>query len=112
LLSEIQAIIKTPYTTTDLYNYIQVIQQHRNQSPSLNRGPGPNQGHILDPGLTLGPQPSPVHQALHFIIKGYNMARHKITLLEQENGRLRDENQWRRKKKEARRSYVAHRGLL
>ena len=40
------------------------------------------------------------------------MARHKITLLEQENGRLRDENQWRRKKKEARRSYVAYRDLL
>ena len=40
------------------------------------------------------------------------MARHKITLLEQENGRLRDENQWRRKKKEVRRSYVARGGLL
>ena len=40
------------------------------------------------------------------------MARHEITLLEQENGRLCDENQWRRKKKEARRSYVARKGLL
>jgi hypothetical protein len=33
-------------------------------------------------------------------------------LLKQENGRLHNENQWRRKKKEARRSYVARRGLL
>jgi hypothetical protein len=33
-------------------------------------------------------------------------------LLKQENGRLHDENQWRRKKKKVKRSYVAHRGLL
>ena len=44
--------------------------------------------------------------------KGYNMAQHEITLLKQEVGRLRDENQWKRKKKEARRSYVARGGLL
>jgi hypothetical protein len=35
------------------------------------------------------------------------MTQYEITLLEQENGRLCDENQWQRKKKEARRSYVA-----
>jgi hypothetical protein len=40
------------------------------------------------------------------------MTRHEITLLKQENGHLHDENQWRRKKKEARRSYIAYRGLL
>jgi hypothetical protein len=40
------------------------------------------------------------------------MAQHEITLLKQEVGRLRDENQWKRKKKEARRSYVARGGLL
>jgi hypothetical protein len=32
--------------------------------------------------------------------------------LEQENSRLHEENQWRRKKKEAKRSYVARGGLL
>ena len=40
------------------------------------------------------------------------MAWHEITLLEQENSRLREESQWRRKKKEVRRSYVACGGLL
>jgi hypothetical protein len=40
------------------------------------------------------------------------MARHEVTFLEEENSRLREENQWRRKKKEARRSYVARGGLL
>jgi hypothetical protein len=120
LPEETQIIIKIPYITTDLHNHIQVIQRHRGQG--LNSGlksgfepsseSGPNHNHILDPILTLGPQPSPIHQTLHYIVKGYHMAQYEITLLEQENGRLHDENQWRRKKKEVRRSYVARGGLL
>jgi hypothetical protein len=105
-------VTKTLYTTTDLQNYIQVIQQHHSQG--FRQGPRPELelSYILDPGLTLGPQPSPVHEALYYIVEGYHIVRHKITLLEQENGRLHEENQWRRKKKEARRSYVARGGLL
>ena len=106
--SETQVLVKTPYTTTDFQNHIQVIQQHRNQGCNS----GFSQGHILDPRFTLGSQLNPTDQALHYMAKGYNMAQYEITLLKQEVGRLRDENQWKRKKKEARRSYVARGGLL
>ena len=57
LSSETEVLTKTPYTTTDLQNHIQVIQQYRNQDP----GPGLSQGHIPDQGSTLNQQPSPVN---------------------------------------------------
>jgi hypothetical protein len=62
--------------------------------------------------FTLDLQLNPIDQALYYITKGYNIAQYEITLLKQEVGRLHNKNQWKRKKKEAKKSYVARGGLL
>ena len=49
---------------------------------------------------------------LRLIIKGCNLAYHENALLREEVNRLRAKNQIRNKKKQVRRSYIAHRGLL
>jgi hypothetical protein len=57
-------------------------------------------------------QTSPTDEALHYLVKGCQLAMHGATLLSDENDRLRMENQRQKKKKERRRSYVAHGGIL
>ena len=107
--SDNQPIMKTPYNTTDLQAHIKVIQQHHIQGsrpssePGLNLGPEPGPDPVLDPGLT---------QAIHYIVKGCNLAYHENTFLKEEINQLRAENQIRSKKKQSRRSYVARGGLL
>jgi len=66
-------IVKTPYNTTDFQANILIIQHHHIQ------GSEP----VPDPGFT---------QVIHYIIKDYNLNCHEITLLKEENDRLRIEN--------------------
>ncbi|KAM4062004.1 DDE superfamily endonuclease [Hirsutella rhossiliensis] len=50
--------------------------------------------------------------AVRYLVKGCQMAMHGAALLSEENERLRSENQRQRRKRDMRRSYVAHGGVL
>ena len=84
--------LKTPHNIAELDVQVKALQQHRMK--------------------TIYDQTSPTSQALPYLVKGCQMAMHGAALLSEENERLRAENQRQKRKRDMRRSYVAHGGVL
>ena len=91
--SESHQPLRTPYDITELDAQVKALQRYRSKGSSAAQG-------------------SPTDQALHFLIKGCQMALHGATLLAEENKRLRTENQRQKRKRDTRRSYIARGGIL
>ena len=90
--SEHRQLLRTPYNITELDAQVKALQQHRSKASNT--------------------QESPTDQALHFLIKGCQIALHSATLLTEENTRLRLENQRQKRKQGVRKSYIARGGIL
>ena len=91
--SESHRLLQTPYNIAELDAQVKALQQHRSKASSAT-------------------QESPTDQALHFLIKGCQIALHGATLLTEENKRLRTENQRQKRKRDIRKSYIARGGIL
>ncbi|KJZ70848.1 hypothetical protein HIM_09762 [Hirsutella minnesotensis 3608] len=89
---ESRLLPKTPHNIIELEAQVKALQEHRTRAAHE--------------------QGSPTDQAVRYLVKGCQMAMHGATLLSEENERLRSENQRQRGKKNTRRSYVAHGGVL
>jgi hypothetical protein len=89
---ESQLPLQTPYNITELDAQVKALQEHRTKAAHN--------------------QTSPTDEALHYLVKGCQLAMHGAALLSDENDRLRMENQRQKKKRERRRSYITHGGIL
>lgn len=87
-----QLLAKTPHNITELEAQVKALQKHRTRAAHE--------------------QASPTDQAVRYLVKGCQMAMHGAALVSEENERLRSENQRQRRKRDMRRSYVAHGGVL
>ena len=87
-----QLPLKTPHDIMELDAQVKALQGHRKRAAH--------------------DQTSPTDQALRHLVKGCQLAMHGAALLAEENNRLRAENARQKKKRNIRRSYVAHRGIL
>ncbi len=87
-----QLPLKTPRNIMELNAQVRALQQHRTR-PAYDKA-------------------SPTGQALSYLVKACQLAMHGATLLSEENDRLRAENERQKKKRNARRSYVARGGIL
>ncbi len=84
--------LKTPRNVMELNAQVEALQRHRTRS-----------------GYE---ETSPTDQALPYLVKACQLAMHGAALLSEENDRLRAENSRQKKKRNARRSYVARGGIL
>jgi len=89
---ESQFPLQTPHNITELDAQVKALQEHRT--------------------MAAHDQTSPTDQALHYLVKGCQLAMHGAALLANENNQLRTENQRQKKKRERRRSYIARGGIL
>ena len=93
--SEGQLPFQTPHNILDVEAQIQAFQRYRTDGVGL-----PQNG------------TSPTDEAFRCMAKSTQLAMHSATLLAEENSRLREEITRQKRKKQARRSYVAQGGIL